>query len=296
MTVITSQEYKPIEDYADLDFVLPGHGEAYEWCGKWYWRGHFSGHKLHWMRVKRSCHRFECPVCWHDWQRREAHAMAHRLRVYSEIHHHRKIVHFVLSPPEDVSHSLPGYREARNDAYYTATSRGIKGGAMVYHERACRFYNEKAYTEKHAGFRGCHYHVLGDGWLISIAELYEKDGWVVKNVGIREVGGLYKTCEYLLDHCLRAKYPWESTAPRAKVPVHTVTWFGTMAYNKLRISKINGEDSIYCPVCEEGIPASDWFILSYQGQEGPPEGDHGESVEGPGAFVVERPLTTPFWG
>jgi len=295
MTEINFQEYKPVEEYADLDFVLPGQGEAYETCGKWYYIGHYAGKKLHWERRKKSCHRYECPMCWHDWQHREAHAIAHRLRVYSEIRH-RNIVHYVLSPPDDISHSLPGYRAARNDAYLIASSRGIKGGVMVYHERACRFYDERVYIEKHAGFRGCHYHILGDGWLRSIAALYQRDGWVVKHVGIREAGGIYKTANYLLDHCLRAISHGISPAPIAKVRLHTVTWFGVMAYNKLRISKMKGENGEYCHTCDEVISTSDWFIISYQGQEGPPEGEWGESVEGPGAFVVERPLTTPFWG
>jgi hypothetical protein len=297
MVSITSQGYKPVECYdEDLVFMLPGQGQPYEWCGKWYYIGHFADTALHWIRRKRSCHRYECPVCWHDWQHREARAIARRLHVYSEMWH-RRMVHYVLSPPDDVPHTLKGFRAARKDAYRIARSRGIRGGVMIYHERACRFYDERAYTETHGGFRGCHFHVVGDGWLKSTAELYEKDGWIVKNIGIREAGGTYKTANYLLDHCLRAmSQALVSPAPLARVRLNTVTWFGVMAYNKLRISMMKGENLVHCPVCEEGFPASQWFILDWQGVAGPPEGDHGESVEGQDEFVLDRPLINPFWG
>jgi hypothetical protein len=296
MVTINAQGYKPVEWYhEDLEFVLPGQGQAYEWCGEWYYRGHFSDVKLHWVRVKRSCHRYECPVCWHDWQKREARAATRRLDIYAGTWS-RHIVHYVLSPPDDVPHTLRGFRQARQAAYRIARSRGIRGGIMIYHERACRYYDESAYRETHSGHSGSHFHILGDGWIRDVTALYRKDRWVVKNLKIRRKGGVFRTMYYLLDHCLRAYNPWVSSAPCAKVRLHTVTWFGSLSYNKMRIPKELGQDLIYCPVCEEGFAASQWFILRYQGAEGPPDGEFGESVEGQDGFVLDRPLTTPFWG
>jgi hypothetical protein len=297
MKAIAVREYKTVEDYdEDLEFILPGQGQPYEWCGQWYWIGHFKKDKLHWVRVKRSCHRFECPVCWHDWQKREARAGARRLNSYS-IDFRRRMVHYVLSPPGDVPHKLREFRRNRQEAYRIAKSRGIRGGIIIYHERACRYYDEKVYTESHSGFHGSHWHIIGDGWLHSVAELYKKDGWIVKNLRIRRRGGVFHTLTYLLDHCLRAF----STGAKgidchiAKVRIHTVTWFGVLSYNKLKIEKEIGPKLVYCPICEEGFVASDWFILRYQGASGPPGGEQGESEIGPDAFALVRPLTTPFW-
>ena len=291
---IAVQKYKTVEDYdEDLDFVLPGQGEAYEWCGEWYHIGHFAGKKLHWVRVKRSCHRYECPKCWHDWQKREARAAARRLNSYS-IDYKRRMVHYVLSPPGDVPHKLKEFRRNRQDAYRIAKSRGIRGGIIVYHERACRYYDERVYTESHSGYHGSHWHIIGDGWLHSVSELYEKDGWIVKNLRIRRHGGVFHTLVYLLDHCLRA-FSQGIDCRTAKVRIHTVTWFGTMAYNKLQIPKETGQKLVYCPICEEGFAASDWFILRYMGESGPPEGDYGETEEESDVFELVRPLSTPFW-
>jgi len=294
MTVITLQTYKTIEAFdEDLEFTLPGQGEAYEWCGEWYHIGHFAGKTLHWVRVKRSCHRYECPKCWHDWQRREAGEAAHRLNSYS-VDRRRRMVHYVLSPPEDVLHTKKEFVKSRQRAYNIAKSRGIRGGIMIYHERACRYYDERVYTNSHNGRHGSHWHIIGDGWLHSITELYQKDGWVVKNLRIRRHGGVYETLVYILDHCLRAYSP-EVSSSTTEVRLHTVTWFGSMAYNKLRIPKEIGQKLIFCPICQEGFAPSDWFIMRYRGDSGPPNGDYGETEEDSHAFELVRPLSTPFW-
>ena len=70
----------------------------------------------------------------------------------------------------------------------------------------------------------------------------------------------------------------------------TVTWFGTMAYNKLKIEKFKGSDVIFCPICEVNIEKSDWFVSHFYGDLDPP-GYFGTSEQGKNGMILERSLT-----
>ena len=72
------------------------------------------------------------------------------------------------------------------------------------------------------------------GWVTKTDELFQKNGWLVKNIGIREnpVG----TISYLLSHA------------GIKKRRHTVTWFGDLSYSKLKIEKL--EFKTKCPECD----------------------------------------------
>jgi len=290
-------EYKQIESFEErIHFELPGQGESRSKCGKFSYIGHSPNpDTVHYVRQKYSCHRFECPICWSDWQKREALDAFDRLNKYREIYN-RKIVHYVVSPPQSVEyHTLSTYRSLRNEAYKISKLRGIKGGIMIFHERACRYSDPNHYKDEHEGSTGPHFHILGDGWLsVRIKDFYLKDGWIVKNLRIRTTKGIYSTLFYILDHAVRAiqnteGYPAisQSTQPR----LATETWFGSMAYNKLRIEKFSGSDTIICPVCKQEIPKDDWFIMDWISRKDPPETDHGEEKIGDSGFVLVRPLT-----
>jgi hypothetical protein len=56
----------------------------------------------------------------------------------------------------------------------------------------------------------------------------------------------------------------------------TVTWFGSMAYNKLKIQKFKGSDVIYCPICKIEISKEEWYVLNWMGLKDPPAGEFGE--------------------
>jgi hypothetical protein len=71
----------------------------------------------------------------------------------------------------------------------------------------------------------------------------------------------------------------------------TVTWFGSMAYNRLKIEKFKGSDVIFCPVCQLNIEKSDWFISHFYSGLDPPEENFGVSDQGKNGIILERPLT-----
>jgi len=75
--------------------------------------------------------------------------------------------------------------------------------------------------------------MIGFGWIEHTKEGYAQHGWVVKNARIRKtVAG---TALYQLSHAgINKKY-------------HTVTWFGSMSYNNLKIPPKDPENR--CPEC-----------------------------------------------
>jgi len=287
---------KPIESYNErIEFILPGQGEPYDSCGQYFFKGHVPNPgTVHYIRAKHSCHRFDCPICWHDWQKREALDAFDRLNKYAEMYN-RKIVHYVVSPPQSMEyHTYESFRALRKQAYKISKLRGIKGGIMIFHERACRYTDSTTYTDTHDGSRGAHFHILGDGWLsVRIKDFYLDDGWIVKNLRIRTKKGIYSTLFYILDHAVRATdagYPAISQSTTSRLA--TETWFGSMSYNKLKIEKFKGSDAIFCPICDCEIPKMDWFILEWISDKDPPGSDSGVSEEGINGFLVSRPVTS----
>lgn len=80
-----------------------------------------------------------------------------------------------------------------------------------------------------------HFHVLGYGWVKNTAQIYARTGWVIKNLGVRKtVGG---TALYQLSHA------------GVKKSTHTITWFGQLSYNRLKIPKMPKPEKPACPLC-----------------------------------------------
>jgi hypothetical protein len=104
--------------------------------------------------------------------------------------------------------------------------------------------------------------MIGFGWIEHTKEGFESHGWIVKNARIRKtVGG---TALYQLSHAgVNKKY-------------HTVTWFGVLSYNKLRVAP-REEPVEVCPLCGEKLRE-----LWYFGAEKLPEeeGDYWLELEG----------------
>lgn len=284
-----------LDKYDDsLIFKLPGSGEKLEDCGQPIYIGHLDGPKWHWKYHKKSCHRKECLVCWPDWQKREALAIKDRVTTYfSGGYTKRRFpVHYVISPPQSVTYNTKkSYQALKTRAYKVAKQRGIDGGCLIFHERAIRYSDSTEYEFIHCS-KGPHFHVIGDGWLSSrVKEFYLEDGWIVKNLRMRSLGSVYKTSFYILDHAAIG-YPAYSQSINS--PMSSVTWFGKMSYNKLKIQKIKGSDTIYCPICESEIDKNEWYVLMWINLDDPPPGEkssYGEANNSKNGFMSERPIT-----
>jgi hypothetical protein len=272
-------------------FKLPGSGEKKNDCGSSVYIGHLASEKIHYLHRTKSCHRKECPICWKDWQKREALAIDDRIKYYFTHGYskRRMPVHYVVSPPQLSDYDTKNkYQALKSRAYRIAKQRGIDGGCLIFHERSKRYSDSEEYTSIHCS-NGPHFHIIGDGWLSPrIKEFFLEDGWIVKNLRIRSFGSVYKTAFYVLDH---AAIGYPAYSQSTNLSMASVTWFGTMSYNKLKIEKITGSETIYCPICKEEIEKNEWYILDWIGGGDPPLSIFGESEEGPEGFFVARGIT-----
>jgi len=277
----------------EIQFFLPGAGDKHEDCGQFYTLGHFpSPGVVHWHKRIHSCHRRECPVCWHDWQHREAQSITRRLLAY-QFQYGERSSHYVLSPPQNVKYGTKkSFRALRQSAYKIAKVYGIHGGVIMFHERSARG-NEEEYIKAHCS-KGPHFHILGVGWLQG---KYNGE-WVVKNLRVRRSSGqVYGTAFYILDHLaiptIDSGISAISHSTDPKPPrLNAITWFGVLSYNRFKIPEIPKSEMILCPECLVDIPKMDWFIMSWSVGNDPPESDHGSSELAPNTIHVVRPLSS----
>ena len=205
---------------------LPKSGLQNSDCGKWSWRGclHHTAHadgRIKAQTFQLCCFRSSCPVCSEKWARRCTARIMDRLTHSKKNLKHLK--HVVVSPPTWLQHKP--IEELRKEARKMAKKAGIQGGLDIVHP--FRKKGKEWYLSPH-------FHYLALGWVTKTDELFRKNGWLVKNIGIRDnpVG----VVSYLLSHA------------GIKKRRHTVTWFGDLSYSKLKIEKL--EFKTKCPECD----------------------------------------------
>jgi len=244
----------PIAKSSDSEWSLVGHGKSYSDCGTLRFRGclnieeHYhaldrnqSG-KAFVQGYKRSCARKECPICHESWAGLEAGRVEYRLKAYGGRKWHRPI-HLSVSPEPDLWNI--DYETMRKEAYKVLKKVGIVGGSIIFHpfrEKCCACGSTKDFESKlceKCGFDrfewyfSPHFHVIGYGWHSGFVK-----NWVIRNHGVRK--SVHATIMYQLSHAgVNEKY-------------HTITWFGALAYNKLKIEPLLEEKNI-CPLCKHDL-------------------------------------------
>ena len=215
-------------------FKLPGTEEPREKCGHWSWKGclNVEAHtknpgKVFVKHYQWSCYRACCKVCIEKWLAREANSATYRL-VKGIERDGGKVVHVVASPPNWLHGK--SIQELRTQTYKILRTVGIESGACVFHPAR---YNEK----NNCWYYSPHFHILGRGWIEKTKDLYNKEGWIVKGLGVRNTDGeIFATMHYELTHAgIRKK-------------TNAVTWFGKFSYVKLKIPKQDVDDKT-CPDC-----------------------------------------------
>jgi len=266
-TVLAESTFSP-QKLRRYSWALPGHGTSYHDCGKLLIFGclnveehvqeglfeNMSGKVFVQMR-KRTCLRAECPICYEKWAGKEAGKIEHRLAAWSG---RRKVIHVVASPKK---HRRVPFERLRAQCYRVLRKSGVLGGSVIFHPFRQRKRTKEWYLSPH-------FHVLGYGWIVKTKEGYKEHGWVVKNVGTRKtVSG---TALYQLSHSgIHKKY-------------HSVTWFGHLSYNKLKVAPRPKPEKERCPMCNQELRR-----LYYFGSEELPseEGSYWMDPEG----FVEKP-------
>ncbi len=136
---------------------------------------------------------------------------------------------------------------------------GIIGGVSMFHAF-------RLSSDGKTWFYSPHFHMIGYGWVINTKKISLKDGWVIKNKGIRKSSTeVYSTVAYLLSHTAIAK------------GVHSVTWFGDLSYRSKYALELKREieesDADKCPYCSQYLvlfeiigldrppPDKEWFGL-----------------------------------
>jgi hypothetical protein len=205
---------------------LPMSGESKEDCGQWAWRGcldhksHGDG-KIRAQTYQLCCFRASCPKCSGKWAKRSTARILERLKASKK--NQKFLKHVVVSPPTWLQHKP--IEELRKQARIMAKRAGIEGGLDSVHP-----FRKKGKD----WYLSPHFHYLAFGWVSATNDIFQKNGWLVKNIGIREnpIG----TIMYLLSHA------------GVKKRRHTITWFGELSYSKLKIEKVDFH--IKCPNCD----------------------------------------------
>ena len=221
-------------------WLLPGHGESYADCGAWRYEGclnvdqHtqeglFEGMvgKVYVRVFKRSCARAECPTCYEKWAGKEALKIEWRLLSW---YSSKNVIHVIASCPHKIKNGFFG--QMRRECYSVLKKAGFIGGSVIFHPFRQRKKTKEWYWSPH-------FHCLGYGWIKNTKALYEATGWVVKNAGLRKT--ISGTALYQLSHC------------GVHEKLHSVTWFGALAYNKLRVLPLPEKEKEICPMCGEEL-------------------------------------------
>lgn len=209
---------------------FPGQGLKYPTCGQFFIMGCLEHSPGYAKKVKLNCARAECPICNKTWLARATGKVVDRIsaglpRRYS------KAIHVTVSPPTalwDRFRDKSQYGKIRRKAIKLLKMSGIHGGCLIFHP-----YRGNDKTGWHYG---PHFHTICTGWVKNYDKIKGRlNGWIVKNHRVRKSIGA--TAYYQLSHA------------GVRAGNHVVTWYGSMAWNKLKKIPEPPAERPTCPVC-----------------------------------------------
>ncbi len=251
---------------------LPAIEDKGKECGKWSVKGclNVKAHeKTEWKgkvfikTFQKSCFRASCEECSKKWMGREANKATKRIEVYRKKS---------KEPPKHIMVSVPSWlyhkpiNELRRDAYRILKKVNAIGGTLIchpfrYHRKIKQWYFSP------------HFHVIGFGWIVNTNEIYNKEGWIVKNLGLRK--SVFGTFHYQLSHA------------GIKKGFHALTWFGELSYSKLEVEQEPNPD--VCPLCSAKLRPV-FFSSCLFGQPPPCETVVEMYVDPEGWSFLENPM------
>jgi len=229
--------------------------------------------------VSATCFRAECPICFQKWASRSASRIEERFMRIPKTRGTRrrsaearapglgKPIHVVISVPEAEAHLIhDDFKKLKRIVYAIAKQVGVKGGCSIFHPyandkmhednpekilidestgefdlKSLKEYYAKIGKADNFWFVRPHFHLICYGWIEKeeVKKIYDKTGYIVKNLGVRESVRL--TAHYQLSHC------------GIKSGVQTVVWFGKLSnrnYKKLNPAPKLKPKKRKCPECE----------------------------------------------
>jgi hypothetical protein len=252
---------KSITPLWEFEWRLPGHGESYVDCGSKRYKGCLNveehnqeglfdsrAGKIFVRLYRRTCLRADCPTCYEKWAGKGAGKIEYRLMMAPGS---GRPIHVVASPPVSDVCSL-SFQDLRKKSYVVMKKSGFYGGSCIFHP-----FREDELTGK--WYFSPHFHFIGFGWIKKTKEGFNRHGWIVHNIGVREtVSG---TALYQLSHAgVHDRH-------------HTVTWMGSLSYNRFKIPPKLPERDV-CPLCGQELRE-----LVYLGSEDLPDVEEGFWLE-----------------
>lgn len=237
------------------DWQFRGQGVAYDSCGKEIFKGclntacHPEG-KAYVEMHRNNCKRSTCPICYEKWLVDTTKNISRRIEaVRPKTGRNRFPVHVTVSVPKNEYNrviELDGFRKLRRKANSIVLNSGFLGGCGIFHlmRSKCGICGanfefkvkkcSKCGSTLKIWYISPHFHYLGYGWIKNTKEIYEKTGWIVKNLGKRK--SISATAYYQLSHA------------SIRSGIQTVSWIGIASWNKLRLEKERAE-KLECPYC-----------------------------------------------
>lgn len=260
-------------------FTMPGLGEiTNDKCGQWVNAlkcPNYEDQKYDTLFVQQKqkhdrfiaqhhCHNFNCPICYRNAAKRQAHKVTEKLLAGHDLYtkagtHMGFFRHWVFSPDQEegigACMTLADAKKLRSQLYDHLRLAGCLGATVVFHpfrlndpkDKIGRYiYEFPPYT----WYPSPHFHVIGNGFLMKSNEFYKKTGWMYKM--IREIDpwesgkSVESVINYIIgyqnNHCGIAK-GWQS-----------VTYFGLFHSSKLQKAKVKKiMETIECRKCGEAL-------------------------------------------
>ena len=161
--------------------------------------------------------------------------------VKSQVFVTRKPIHVIVSP--DLEFLDMTFQEVRKKVVKLLLRVGMEGGVLVAHH--FRKDEEGLYKK-----RGLHFHCIGyaENNRVNgeeVAKQFQENRIIVKNV--KERMSVRRTASYLLSHCSVNENR-----------THSVTWFGKLSYNKMKVeSDLTELEKLEklkkCPLCDSKL-------------------------------------------
>lgn len=204
-----------------------------------------------WLQsVRLSCFRSVCEACGlTKWLPREANRVTQRIEKYFELpqNRNRKPIHVIVSPSWD--DKFLSYDILKRRLRELLDRAGVRGGVVFFHHAG-----SPNKSNGHQWVVRPHFHVICDGWITDPRKIVARNGWVIKNKGIRK--SVFSSVFYLLSHT--------SVCDQR---VSSVSWFGTMSYRAKYASELVVDDDTpgyQCQYClEKLVPAT--FVATDRG-------------------------------
>lgn len=122
--------------------------------------------------------------------------------------------------------------------YKLSKTVGLYGGLSIFHPFRC---------DTAEWYWSPHFHTIGYGWIHGTKEVYEDQGWVIKNIGVRK--DVVRVVSYALSHA------------GIREGNHAVTWFGELSYAKLKV-ELEPDDENKCPFCLSPLVLLQWVGIN----------------------------------